>query len=284
MPLLRAELPLRICDSGSTPPAGIPVVVVVGGGALIDHAKLWRLTSSGTTRLIAVPSLWGSGADSSPVAVFERDGKKVAELDQRLLPDARSVWPTLTAHVPAAAARHGWGDVWSHALEGFLSPLATDKLRGQMAVFIRDQLLPTPLQPLAQWFDLAAEACWFQSQSGVGLVHGVAHELEPQARETLGSDFGHAHLCSIMLWPVMRFNLSRGDKVGHLFEAHGLGWSDIDARIRELHDPQAFARLLPLIESRWTSILRHPLTRTNGVLVRPDALQYFRDKAYELAS
>src|SRR5688572_18872512 len=64
----------------------LDTLIVVGGGALMDRAKLVRRSF----RLIVVPSIWGSGAEVSPVAVGE---DKHATVDPQLLPDVRVDWP-----------------------------------------------------------------------------------------------------------------------------------------------------------------------------------------------
>lgn len=264
--LVRRELPFSVSGSHEPPP-GAATVVVIGGGTMIDRAKLWRRAASPATRLVAVPSLWGSGAEASPVALRSEGGRKVAEMDAALLPDQRAIWPELARHVPPDAARWGCGDVWSHALEAFFSPLAGEELRAEAAAFLREDLLPQPLAAHPRWYELAARACALQARSGVGLVHGAAHELEP----VLGEAWGHARLCSALLGPVMRFNASQSAKVRALIEQWGLPWGDILRRLDDLAPPADFAALAPLLQAHWGAIVRHPLTRINAALVRPDA-------------
>ncbi|MBA2962922.1 MULTISPECIES: iron-containing alcohol dehydrogenase [Ramlibacter] len=285
LPVLRDELPLPLTDSGSMPAARIHTVVVVGGGTLIDRAKLWRHRHSPATRLIAVPSLWGSGAEASPVAVESVAGRKVASMGVHLLPDARAVLPLLADLVPPRAARHGFGDVWAHALEAWLSPLADDRLRSDAASFVRADLLPAALTPHPGWFELSSRACTLQARAGVGLVHGAAHELEPllaqEDAQVLPGGGGHAHLCSLLLWPVMRWNAERSPRVQALLGADAPA---ILARLRELHDPVEFEALATVMARAWPAILRNPITRTNAVLVRADTLERLRELAHEQAA
>ena len=152
-------------------------LVVAGGGTLIDAAKLRAREQTRPVRLIAIPSIWGSGAEASPIAVGLEGGRKVVHVDPRLLPDVRVVWPELGASVPRERARVACGDAWAHALEGFLSPLASDELRRELAAVITTMLeLPIAFDP--RWFEASAIACAGQARSSVGLVHGIAHVLE----------------------------------------------------------------------------------------------------------
>jgi alcohol dehydrogenase class IV len=271
LPLARRELPFRLLNADQFPAAGQPVVVAIGGGALLDRAKLWRRAQSPNTRLIAVPTLWGSGADASPVAVWTADGRKAYVSDPELLPHDRCVWRDLANHVPPDAARWGFGDIWAHALEALLSPLASSDLRLRLRDFVVRQLLPMPLEADSAWFDLAATAGCLQAQAGVGLVHGIAHELEPRMADAHAGPWGHARLCSAMLLPVMQFNTSSA-KVRELIGQLELPWEDVLRTIARLGSREDGAIVAPLVATHWAAILRNPLTRTNSALVRPDTL------------
>jgi len=274
---VRSALPFSTIDSSNTPFQGIPRVIVIGGGGLIDKAKLWRAEISPTSWLMAIPSIWGSGAESSAIAVRTENGRKVPHVSNDLLPNARAVWPDLAEQLPENLARWGYGDVWSHAIEGFLSPLANDALRKDAATFLQNFLLPQPFVKSPEWFELSAIACALQARSGVGLIHGIAHELEPFSPE-----FGHAHLCSIFLWPVLTFNVSRSDKVGTLCNMYGVDLTAILARVSELHDSVGYDSLIPLLKDNWNQIIRNPLSRINCVLARPDSLNWFANKEFAI--
>lgn len=251
----------------TAPQIGVPNVVVISGGSLIDRAKFWRREQSPETWLCAVPSLWGSGAEASPIATRIVDAQKVAVLDPALRPDARSIWPALAQYIPDESARWGMGDAWAHALEGFLSPLAEADLRQCCASFIATELLPADLAIHPRWFDLSSKACTLQAQSGVGLVHAIAHVLEPQLE-----GYGHARLCSLFLWPVFAFNRSRSPKLEQLCAQYGLDPEQLASVSKQLFVPADFHELVPSLTHNWQTVVRHPLARINCTLVRPDAL------------
>jgi alcohol dehydrogenase class IV len=274
------ELPFDRAADLENLPTDLDTLVVIAGGTLMDQAKLWRASKAPRTRLIAIPSIWGSGAEVSPVAVINRDGAKEIHLGDELIPDVRCLWPELADDLPATLARHACGDAWAHALEGFLSPLADRELQDEFAGLIRD-MTEMPLSNDARWFELSARACAGQARSSVGLVHGIAHTLEGFLRDEFpDSDWGHAKLCSVFLWPVMAFNRKHSEKWEKLASRHVLDDRAIFGLLRELHEADAYAQALDLLDRHWIGILKDPCSRTNSTLVRPASRSYFLDRGF----
>ncbi|HEV7921436.1 MAG TPA: iron-containing alcohol dehydrogenase [Thermoanaerobaculia bacterium] len=251
-PLVRATLPFTI----DMPPSHN--LIVIGGGTLIDEAKRFVYDEAPRVRLIAIPSIWGSGAEASPVVVLNRDGRKEIRMGEEYLPHARAVWPELAATLPAGRAREACGDAWAHAIEGFLSPLATEELRIEIAALM-GEMIAVGIGNDARWFELSARAAAAQARSSVGLVHGIAHTLEP-----LLPGWGHARLCSTYLAPVLRF------------DRKGLP-DGVEAEVQKLFDADRYKQTLPTLETAWRDVLRDRCTRTNAALVRPADLQFFLD-------
>lgn len=247
-------------------------LIVVGGGTLIDAAKLRVRAQARRPRLIAIPSIWGSGAEASPIAIGREDGRKMVHMDAELVPDVRVVWPELGETVPPERARIACGDAWAHALEGFLSPLAKDDLRRELATVIGTMLqLPIGFDP--GWFEASALACAGQARSSVGLVHGIAHTLEKEG----SARWSHAGLCATWLLPVMELNRAQSDRVQTLLDEHGLPLPAIAAKLDELFDAEALNEQREALAAHWKTVLRDPSTRTNVALVRPAHLQFFQD-------
>ena len=275
-----ASLPFEVASGLDRLPGDLDTLIVIGGGTLIDEAKAWRASDAPTLRLIAIPSLWGSGAEVSPVAVLNRDGKKKIQVGEELIPDVRCLWPELVESIPEKTARYACGDAWSHALEGFLSPLADSGLQQELTEVMRE-MLALPIGRDARWFEPSARACAGQARSGVGLVHGIAHSLEGYLRvDYPEAGWGHAKLCSVWLLPVMEFNRRQSPKWERLMQAHALDGSAILQVLRELHDPAAYSQALPLLDQHWMEVLRDPCSRVNSALVRPSSKGFFLQSAF----
>ena len=240
----------------------------------MDRAKSFRMTRPGL-KLVLIPSIWGSGAEASPIIVLSHEGQKQISLQPAALPDLIVYWPELAMTAPVDRQRAACGDCWAHALEGFLSPLATPGLQADLAEVFR-QTLELPLSCHAKWFNLSSLACAGQSQASVGLVHGIAHTLEaPLRRAQPERGWHHALLCSIFLLPVMQFNRETTSKWSQLLAANTLSENSVLQKIREVCNCDLYRAALPVLGANWPAVLRNPCTRTNCALVRPDWLKRF---------
>jgi alcohol dehydrogenase class IV len=275
------NLPFRLGSGCEILPNDLDTLIVIGGGTLIDHAKVWRAHQSPETQLIAIPSLWGSGAEMSPVAVLNQLDKKEIQIGDEFIPDICCFWPQLSRSVPSHLALYACGDAWSHALEGFLSPLADGKVQQDLADLIRE-MIDLPLGNDSRWFQLSARACIGHSQAGVGLVHGIAHTLEHSLRTRYpGAGWGHAKLCSLFLHPVMEFNRKYSPKWKRLNQQYQLDGEAILKRLQNLHDPESYKQVLGLLDQHWMKILSDPCSRINSTLVRPSSKEFFLEYALQ---
>ncbi|HBD10158.1 MAG TPA: hypothetical protein DCZ69_18040 [Syntrophobacteraceae bacterium] len=196
------------------------------------------------------------------------------------MPDRYSFWPELASSIPRHLAQYGCGDCWAHALEGFFSPLGSPALRQEIAGLIQEMLAGDDFQS-ARWFEWSARACAAQARSSVGLVHGIAHQLEPILHERQPEPpWGHARLCSLFLWPVLAFNRQQSPKGEQLLTEHGLSMAAIQEAARRMFQEADYRSVLPVLVECWPAILRDPCTRTNSVLVRPTALDFFRQESF----
>jgi len=253
----------------------INTLVVVGGGTLLDRAKYFRATFCPALRLWAVPSLYGSGAEVSPVCVLNNCGAKEIHMGTQFLPDAIAYLPELAGLAPAHVRHWGRGDIWAHALEAILSPLASHDT-ACMASALLTEMMDYPVSDAQGWFERSAVACQLQAASSVGLVHGIAHTLEPLLRAAHpGQVWSHARLCSLLLAPVFDFNRLHADKVECIFRPLGLSPDAVRRSLSAWFVHADYEWLCPMITTHWMSILRDRCTRTNGVLVKPAHRAFF---------
>lgn len=278
-----ATLPWPVADPAGGIPQDLDTLVVVGGGTLLDAAKAQRRETAPRIRLIAIPSVWGSGAEASPIVVINHPDRKEIRKDDAYLPDVRVVWPELAASIPGALARYACGDAWAHALEGFCSPLATDEPRREAAALLA-AMSALPLAADPRWYEVSAKACAVQARTSVGLIHGIAHTLEPvlcAEHSDVEGGWGHAKLCALYLWPVLRLMRSASPKLNELAETYGVNLAAAEERAAALFEPAAFDATLPALEANWKRVLRDPCTRTSCFLVRGEHLQFFTSRAFQ---
>lgn len=263
---VRERLPFAAWAPGQAIPANL---IVAGGGTMMDEAKRMVHDEAPDSCLIAIPTVWGSGAEASPVVVLNREGRKEIRLDDAFLPHVRVVWGELASTISPSRAREACGDAWAHALEGFLSPLATDELRRELAGILRS-MIAVGVGNDPRWFELSARAAAAQARSSVGLIHGIAHTLEAAV------GFGHARLCAAYARPVFAFD-RRAEKVLALLSEHELDADEIARQNDRLFDAADYRATLPELERMWPAVLRDRCTRTNAALVRPADLRFFLD-------
>jgi alcohol dehydrogenase class IV len=269
----RFALPLIGCVDAV--PAGAETLLVAAGGTPIDYAKYLRVTQLPRLRLLAMPSIWGSAAEVSPIAVLNRERKEI-HCSNSLIPDRYVIWPELAQSASLDLLRFACGDVWAHALEAFCSPLASDATRAQ-ATELMNEIAAYPLGFDSRWFDASASACLLQARSSVGLIHAFAHVLEPLLRVAEpASQWGHAKLCSAFLLPALSFNMSRSSKVKTLAAGFGLNLDAVRAVAQRLFKESDYVAAMAVAEEHWEAIARDRCSRTNCVLVRRDSVVFFQ--------
>ncbi|MFB6301717.1 MAG: iron-containing alcohol dehydrogenase [Haloferacaceae archaeon] len=114
-------------------PTGADGVVAVGGGSVLDTAKVAALRLAGggppadylgvgkvsrdPVPLVAVPTTSGTGSQSTQTAVLAHEGVKRGISDERLRPDRALVDPSLTYDLPRGVTARAGFDAFVHALE-----------------------------------------------------------------------------------------------------------------------------------------------------------------------
>jgi len=114
------------------------VVLAVGGGSVIDTAKLVnyfsvqehppidyimenRMIVPGSTPLIAIPTTSGTGSESTRFAVLYIEGKKYSIDDQAILPSFCIVDPSFSFSMPKRVAASSGMDALCQAIESYWS-------------------------------------------------------------------------------------------------------------------------------------------------------------------
>ena len=177
-------------------------VVAFGGGSAIDAAK--------AIVFFAVPTTSGTGSEVSRFAVItdREKGVKYPLVEDSLLPDIAILDAELTTSVPPTVTADTGIDVFTHAVEAFVSTEATDfsDAAAEKAIkLVKRHLLPAYQNPEDRkarqgMHNASCLAGIAFSNSGLGLNHGMAHAL--------GARFHipHGRANGILLPYVMSFN------------------------------------------------------------------------------
>lgn len=123
------------------------IILAIGGGSVIDMAKLIRYFSYGnvknisienidsyknvainnTIRLIAIPTTAGSGSEATSFAVMYANKVKYSVSDNSILPDVVILDPLLSASLSAYNTAVSGMDVLCHSIESYWSINSTDE-------------------------------------------------------------------------------------------------------------------------------------------------------------
>jgi len=197
------------------------VIVAIGGGAVIDGAKLCRLFYEypsfelGVTRInqlyfssrfIAVPTTIGSGAECSSAAVYLNKIKQKKEMIvcHDMQPEAVVLEPDLVAGATYRLLVASGVDAMAHIIEGYVSNVNN---------LLADINAETGLRILyEEFFNFEVEEMDFarlqyagylgglvQNHCIVGAAHGIAHQL---------TEYGYSHgqAVSLLLPAVIKAN------------------------------------------------------------------------------
>ena len=161
--------------------------------------------------MIAVPTTSGTGSEVTPFAVVtdEKTGIKYPLADYALTPNMAIVDPELVMHLPKRLTAYGGIDALTHALEAYVSVVATEFTQGLAleAVELLFKYLPNAYQYGAN-DSVAREKVHYAAtiagmafaNSFLGICHSMAHKL--------GATFHvpHGLANALMISHVIRYN------------------------------------------------------------------------------
>mmetsp|Transcript_25856 Transcript_25856/g.72415 ORF Transcript_25856/g.72415 Transcript_25856/m.72415 type:complete len:1028 (+) Transcript_25856:161-3244(+) len=212
-------------------------VIALGGGSPMDAAKVMRLLyehpemsmtaltarfmdirkrvmdfpklGSKVSNLICVPTTSGTGAEVTPFAVItDDDGRKYPICDYSLTPEMAIVDPNFTQGMPKSLTSATGYDALVHAVESFVSIVATDYTKAQS--LHATKLINGALE--AAYLDGSAEKPREDMHNGsaiagmafanafLGICHSMAHQLGAQFH------IPHGMANALMLNHVIAFN------------------------------------------------------------------------------
>ncbi len=201
-------------------------VIGFGGGSALDAAKAIAMLGSchvsleelaapgfGGRRSIglgAVPTTAGSGSEVTDICVIlEADRqKKIIAKQPDLMPDLAIIDPGLTINLPAPVTAATGIDALTHAIEGFTARTSNPLSKAMAIAAIQKLAHALPIvvgngEDRKARLDMAVaayEAGLALSNSGLGLVHAISHQVGVRY------DIAHGVANGILLPFVMEFN------------------------------------------------------------------------------
>jgi len=214
------------------------VIIAFGGGSPMDAAKImWLMYEhpevefegiatrfmdirkrvydlpplGDKAMMVAVPTTSGTGSEVTPFAVVtdEKTGMKYPLADYALTPNMAIVDPELVMHMPKRLTAYGGIDALTHALEAYVSVVATEFTQGLAleAIELLFKYLPNAYtyganDPIAREkvHYAATIAGMAFANSFLGICHSMAHKL--------GATFHvpHGLANALMISHVIRYN------------------------------------------------------------------------------
>ncbi|MDB6240035.1 bifunctional acetaldehyde-CoA/alcohol dehydrogenase [Lactobacillus amylovorus] len=217
------------------------VVIAIGGGSVMDAAKAMRLFYENPemsfeeayqkfldirkrvvrfpkingVQLVCIPTTSGTGSEVSPIAIISdaKTGIKHTLCDYALTPDVSIVDDQFVQTLPKRLIAWSGFEALGHAIESYVSTMATDFTRGWSLEAIKiifanlKNSYDGNLAARKQMHDAATIAGMAYSNAFLGLEHSIAH--------TVGSTFDIPSGVSdaIALPQVIRFNSKCPEKL-----------------------------------------------------------------------
>lgn len=190
-------------------------VICLGGGAAIDAAKaiVFVARKAGSQKevlFVAIPTTSGTGSEVSRFSVItdKEKGIKYPLVDDSLLPDVALLDAQLVVSAPPSVTADTGIDVFTHAVEAFVSTGRndfTDACAEKAIKLVNHYLMaayknPNDLKARQGMHNASCLAGIAFSNAGLGLNHGMAHAM--------GARFHipHGRANGILLPYVMSFN------------------------------------------------------------------------------
>jgi len=213
-------------------------IIALGGGSVMDAAKgMWLFYEhpevnfddlkqkfmdirkrafkypelGKKSKLICIPTTSGTGSEVTPFAVIsdKKNNKKYPLTDYSLTPTIAIIDPEFTTNLPARSTAMTGMDVLTHAIEAYVSVMASDYTDGLAlkAIQLVYEYLPravkdgrNDLEAREKMHNAATIAGMAFANAFLGMTHSLAHKIGAQYHTV------HGLACSILLPHVIRYN------------------------------------------------------------------------------
>jgi acetaldehyde dehydrogenase/alcohol dehydrogenase len=258
------------------------VIIAIGGGSPMDAAKVmwlmyehpevefaglamrfmdirkrvYELPSLGQkAMLVAIPTTSGTGSEVTPFAVVtdEKAGVKYPLADYSLTPNMAIVDPELVLNMPTKLTAYGGIDALTHALESYVSVMATEFTDGLalQAIDLLFKYLPRAYKNGKNDPEAREKVHYAATIAGMAFANaflGVCHSMAHKLGATFHVPHGLAN--ALMISHVIRYNATdipfkqaifpqykyphAKQRYGEITDFLGLGGNTLDEKIEKL--------------------------------------------------
>ncbi len=210
-------------------------IIALGGGSAMDAAKgMWmfyehpdtsffgakqkfldirkrtyKIEKAVKTQFVCIPTTSGTGSEVTPFAVItdSETHVKYPLADYALTPDVAIVDPQFVLSVPASVTADTGMDVLTHAIESYVSVMASDYTRGlslQAIKLVFDYLEKSvkvgDMESREKMHNASTMAGMAFANAFLGICHSIAHKI--------GGEYGipHGRTNAILLPHIIRYN------------------------------------------------------------------------------
>ena len=167
-------------------------LIAPGGGSAIDAGKAinfiyTQMGASEKPLFVAIPTTSGTGSEVTSFSVLSdpKAGAKYPLTDDRMLPEAALLDPSLTLSVPPHVTADTGMDILTHALEAYASPFASDftDALAEKAIALVFANLPGAVknggdfEARERLHNASCMAGIAFNNASLGICHGMAHPL-----------------------------------------------------------------------------------------------------------
>ncbi len=210
-------------------------VIALGGGSAMDAAKgMWmffehpdteffgakqkfldirkrtyKIAKAQKTQFVCIPTTSGTGSEVTPFAVITDSDTHVKYplADYALTPDVAIVDPQFVLSVPKSVTADTGMDVLTHAIESYVSVMASDYTRGLslqaiklVFEYLEDSVNTPTLENREKMHNASTMAGMAFANAFLGISHSIAHKI--------GGEYGipHGRTNAILLPHVISYN------------------------------------------------------------------------------
>jgi alcohol dehydrogenase class IV len=184
------------------------IIIAIGGGSVIDFAKLFKFYVKSSKKLIAIPTTIGTGSEVTKFAVLYVNEEKTSVEDEKIFPDYSIVDSQFAQSVPKYGKGCGALDAYCQSIESFWSVKSTSAsiVYAQKAIQLCKENIvgyvtsskPRYCEKMALASNLSGKAINISKTT-------AAHALSYKITNLYGLPHGHA--VSLSIAGLMRLNL-----------------------------------------------------------------------------